>query len=218
MAVGFSIGTKGYIGTGESYGSLSLSDFWEWDQGTNTWTQKANCISGGIDDATGFSIGSKGYIGTGHNNASGYSFSYFYAWEQTTNTWTSVLSTGFGTQEGSCVSFSIGTKGYVATGRNDALDDLKEFYEYTGYVGIDDISFENNFSVYPNPVSDKLAIAIEGNTKAMDFEISNSIGQTVYKGNVLDKTVVQTSGFATGVYFIKLENDKSVVCRKFIKE
>ena len=34
-AVGFSIGTKGYIGTGST---ALLTDFWEWDQLTNIWT------------------------------------------------------------------------------------------------------------------------------------------------------------------------------------
>src|SRR5258707_15828968 len=49
-AVGFSIGTKGYIGGGG--GGLG---FWEWDQSTNVWTQKADGGSG--FGGTGFSIG-----------------------------------------------------------------------------------------------------------------------------------------------------------------
>jgi len=36
-AVGFSIGTKGYIGTGFN-GNAFSKDFWEWDQATNIWT------------------------------------------------------------------------------------------------------------------------------------------------------------------------------------
>ena len=38
-AVGFSIGTKGYIGTGGIGISGSYyNDFWQWDQVTNAWT------------------------------------------------------------------------------------------------------------------------------------------------------------------------------------
>src|SRR4249919_3048148 len=59
-AVSFSIGNKGYIGTGDSY-----NDFWEYDPATNVWTQKADFGGKGRDWATGFSIGNKGYIGTG---------------------------------------------------------------------------------------------------------------------------------------------------------
>ena len=40
-AVGFSIGSKGYIGTGETSSGLT-NDFWEYDPSSNTWTQKAN--------------------------------------------------------------------------------------------------------------------------------------------------------------------------------
>ncbi|MBN1226336.1 MAG: hypothetical protein JXA79_05045, partial [Deltaproteobacteria bacterium] len=64
-AVGFSIGDKGYVGTG--YGSITqrLDDFWEYDPDANTWTQKADFGGTGRSYATGFSIGDKGYIGMG---------------------------------------------------------------------------------------------------------------------------------------------------------
>lgn len=71
MAVGFSIGNKGYVGTGQLPLCGPLSDFWEYDPGTDTWDQKANykgfgfCAGYGTWNAVGFSIGSKGYIGTG---------------------------------------------------------------------------------------------------------------------------------------------------------
>ena len=41
-AVGFSIGSKGYIGTGLGASSVELADFWEYDPATDSWTQKAN--------------------------------------------------------------------------------------------------------------------------------------------------------------------------------
>ena len=42
VAVGFSIGSKGYIGTGDDDLNQFLKDFWEYDPATNTWTQKAD--------------------------------------------------------------------------------------------------------------------------------------------------------------------------------
>ena len=63
QAVGFSIGGKGYIGTG--YNGPYRQDFWEYDPATNTWTQKADFGGTARYGAVGFSIGSKGYIGTG---------------------------------------------------------------------------------------------------------------------------------------------------------
>src|ERR1041385_7004398 len=67
-AVSFSIATKGFIGTGYSAQSNTVfSDFWEWNQTTNTWTQKANFGGGARGWAVGFSIGSRGFVGTGYD-------------------------------------------------------------------------------------------------------------------------------------------------------
>src|SRR5215470_9056364 len=66
-AVGFSIGSKGYIGTGYDDGG-DRSDFWEYDPSSDVWTQKANFGGKARECAIAFSIGSKGYIGTGREN------------------------------------------------------------------------------------------------------------------------------------------------------
>src|SRR5947207_3023464 len=63
-AVGFSIGGKGYIGTGYC-GGCGFRDFWEYDPASNAWTQKADFPGTAELLAVGFSINSKGYIGTG---------------------------------------------------------------------------------------------------------------------------------------------------------
>ena len=72
--------------------------------------------------------------------------------------------------------------------------------------------------IYPNPVSNELVIELKGNKEKVNFEIINSIGQVVYKGNLTEKTVVQTTNFAQGVYIIKLDNNKTFEFRKIIKE
>jgi hypothetical protein len=59
-AVGFSIGSKGYIGTGLKESSIEspyqhTKDFWEYDPAANTWTQKADF--GGQPLVPWFSIG-----------------------------------------------------------------------------------------------------------------------------------------------------------------
>jgi N-acetylneuraminic acid mutarotase len=115
-AVGFSIGTKGYIGLGvsDSYAAgkmVVFSDFWEWDQSTNVWTKKTDFAGSVRVGAVGFSIGDKGYIGTGYDDKT--FFRDFWEWDQTTNVWTRKAdflgaSSAFG--------FSIGNKGYIGLG------------------------------------------------------------------------------------------------------
>ncbi|MBI4726765.1 hypothetical protein HY768_06025 [candidate division TA06 bacterium] len=42
-----------------------LTDLWEYDTTSDTWTRKADFPGTPRDRAVGFSIGTKGYIGTG---------------------------------------------------------------------------------------------------------------------------------------------------------
>lgn len=119
--VGFSIGTKGYIGTGTKDESLPgdsyFKDFWEWDQATNTWTQKASFGGTARSYAVGFSIGTKGYIGTGEDLVDELDIDRkdFWEWDQETNIWSKKADFG-GTARGYAKGFSIGTKGYIAMG------------------------------------------------------------------------------------------------------
>src|SRR5436190_13057311 len=84
-AVGFSIGSKGYIGTGGNDGG-QLKDFWD-DPATNTWTQKADFGGTARGGAAGFTIESKGYVGTGSDIPNS-SRKDFWEYDPTTNAWT----------------------------------------------------------------------------------------------------------------------------------
>lgn len=123
-AIGFSIGSKGYIGTGLDPFSKS---FWEWDQSTDTWSQKADFGGTATQAPVGFSIGSKGYVGTGYDEVVGYKKD-FWEWDQATNIWTRKTDFG-GTARAFSIGFSIGTKGYIGTG--SATDGYKnDFWEW----------------------------------------------------------------------------------------
>jgi hypothetical protein len=121
-AVGFSIGNKGYIGTGAtSLAGTPMSDFWEYNPATDVWTQKANFGGGTRKDAVGFSIGNKGYVGTG---VSGTTREDFWEYNPANNTWTQKANVGGGVRS-SAVGFSISNKGYIGTG--SAKEDFWEF-------------------------------------------------------------------------------------------
>ena len=85
-------------------------------------------------------------------------------------------------------------------------------------VGIEENEAINNLRIYPNPVSNELIIEAIGYKEKLYFEIFNSIGQSIYKGNLIEKTIVQTTNFAQGVYLIKLNNGKSFEFKKIVKE
>ena len=125
-AVGFSIGNKGYMGTG-----LLNQDFWEYNPVIDAWIQKVNFGGGDRSWAVGFSIGNKGYIGTGLTNGA-YS-SDFWEYNPSANMWTQKANYSGGMNE-RAVGFSIGNKGYVGTG---AINNYyQDFYEYDPVMNI----------------------------------------------------------------------------------
>lgn len=132
-AVGFSIGTKGYIGTG--FNGSNLKDFWEWDQSTNVWTQKADFGGGWREDAIGFSIGTKGYIGLGDSTVNNGPCSDFWEWNQSSNIWTQKANFPYIPVE-HAIGFSIGTKGYLGTGWYGSNSFTNEFWEWNQATNI----------------------------------------------------------------------------------
>ena len=123
-AVGFSIGNKGYIGTGHD-GSYSLQDFWEYDPISDSWTRKENFRGTARTSAVGFSIGNKGYIGTGYGD-NGSLKKDFWEYDPISDSWTQKAN--FSANRYGAVGFSIGNKGYIGTGEDSSYE--KDFWEY----------------------------------------------------------------------------------------
>lgn len=121
-ATGFSIGNKGYIGTGHDDNYTYLNDFWEYDQATDSWTQIANIGGGNRTGAVGFSIANKGYVGTGAGAKD------FWEYDPLTNTWTQKANFG-GLGRTDAFGFSIGNKGYIGGGETYS-NYFNDFWEY----------------------------------------------------------------------------------------
>ena len=86
--------------------------------------------------------------------------------------------------------------------------------EYTEGVG------EQNGSqtlIYPNPVNDKLTV--EAEEAIGTVEIYNLMGAMVYsQKNCTNKVEINTADLQSGIYFIRLTNDKVSETRRFVKE
>jgi len=126
-AVGFSIGTKGYIGTG-NVGTPSnqnlRKDFWEYDPSTDSWSQKADFGGTARVWAIGFGLNSKGYIGTGRD---GSSTKDFWEYDPVTNIW--IKKSDFvGTARYGLVGFCIGDTAYMGTGYDG--QSVNDFWAY----------------------------------------------------------------------------------------
>lgn len=111
-SVGFSIGDKGYIGTGNQ-GFTYFKDFWEYDPVANVWSQKSNFGGVARNLATGFSIGFKGYIGTGSDGVQ--NLADFWEYDPIANTW--VRKADVPSARFDATAFAIGNKGYLGMGQ-----------------------------------------------------------------------------------------------------
>jgi hypothetical protein len=215
-AVGFSIGSNGYIGLGYT-GSNYTKDLWEYDPAANTWTQKADFGGEARTYAVGFSIGTKGYIGTGFSSSGFYKD--FWEYDPAASTWTQKADFG-GEARASAVGFSIGTKGYIGTGFSSS-GFYKDFWEYDpvantwtqkadfggtarwyavgfsiwtngkGYIGTGDdgfVHFVNDFWEYDPTASTWTQKADFGGT-ARWYAVGFSIGSKGYIGTGADGSV-----------------------------
>ena len=165
-ASGFSIGNKGYLGTGYDPVTEYKKDFWEYDPATNAWTQKADFGGSLRYDATSFSIGNKGYIGAGYDPNAGY-MNDFWEYDPASNTWTQKANFGSPARQGA-KGFSIGNKGYVGTGYNPNAGYSNEFWEY-------------------DPASDTWAQKANFGGTARTYAVGFSIGNKGYIGTGIDR-------------------------------
>jgi hypothetical protein len=114
----FVIGTQGYVGTGYSYNGITTTWYnglYQYDQASNTWTQKHELPTLGRLDATGLSIGNAGYIGTGFDYTNTM-YNDWWQYDPTSDNWTQKASLPGTWGRSGASSFSIGQYGFVTCG------------------------------------------------------------------------------------------------------
>lgn len=124
--VSFSIGEKGYLSTGGSFGIGQFElDLWEFDPHTNIWTQKADLGTIGRINSVGFVINGKAYVGLGQVNVM---LQDFWEYNPQTNLWTQ-LNNFPGNARIDATSFVIDDYGYIGCGF-DGANHLNDFWKY----------------------------------------------------------------------------------------
>lgn len=127
-AVGFTIGSKGYVGTGVNP-PVPLNDFYEYDPALDQWTRKAD-MPGVRYQGVAFVVDGKAYVGLGRADSG--ELGDFYKYDPSTNEWTAIATFPGGPRR-SAISFSIGSKGYVGLGvkhETTVFTFYKDLWEY----------------------------------------------------------------------------------------
>jgi len=73
-------------------------------------------------------------------------------------------------------------------------------------------------NIFPNPASSTITISTPLQSTNAELSIMNIQGQLLLKQALMQgKAVVDVSGFAKGMYFVKVSGDKGVAVKKFLK-
>jgi N-acetylneuraminic acid mutarotase len=133
------IGTKAYFGLGMDFESATpvyYQDWWEYDQATDQWTQKAEFPGATRISSSGFAAASKAYVVGGYDWAAGNYLKQTWQYDPALDAWEQKANFP-GAARSEAAAFGVGNKGYLGTGQgrimvlnNPVTVYFKDFYEY----------------------------------------------------------------------------------------
>jgi N-acetylneuraminic acid mutarotase len=142
-------GSKAYL-----YTNSAINNFWEFDPGSNTWTQKTDYPAGMRQYETMFAIGSKVYLGLGSSSpafATPDADDTFYQYNVNTNSWSQIASYPDAQYYGFrnlASAFVINNIAYVGCGATNT--GMYKFYAYSpvsnSWYGIQDFPAAQSYT------------------------------------------------------------------------
>jgi len=135
-AAAFAVNGKGYVTTGDKKDGTMvtyISDTWEYDPSTDTWTQKDDFKGGAREGALAFAIGGYGYVGTGYNDDTIGWMLDFYRFNPNAaagSQWEIVNGYG-GEKRRYGTAFVIDDVAYICCGENNGTN-LVDFWKFDG--------------------------------------------------------------------------------------
>lgn len=87
-----------------------------------------------------------------------------------------------------------------------------------GGVGISNVEFDLHASLYPNPVSNQLSIAIDETMLGAELNIYNSTGTLVGSSKFETVTaIIETYDYTPGIYIAELKTENGVALKRWVK-
>ncbi|MBR1626212.1 MAG: fibronectin type III domain-containing protein [Bacteroidales bacterium] len=137
------------------------------------------------------------------------------------------------------IEASIGGNGLMTCEINGLVPETK--YEFTAFVTTESGEFvckENKLfttkpaslsdaesalmiAVYPNPVTDKVTIDMDGSANDVRIMITDVSGKVIFKDNSfkdMHNITINTRNFVAGVYYLTVTTDKATTTKKLIKQ
>jgi hypothetical protein len=135
--------------------------------------------------------------------------------------WVNVGNAGFSSNGAEYISIAFSpSDGQPYVAYSDVVNSYKAtVMKYDSvFVGIDEPQ-KSRLLIYPNPATDKITIEISGIAIKSQLSIMNLNGQEVIIRQITEpKTQINISNMPSGVYFVRVTNDKTVEIGKMIKQ
>ncbi len=200
-AVGIAINSKGYVGTGDVGGNTG--DWWEYNPSNNQWTAKANLAGLPRMEAAAFELNGIGYVGTGDDFSSGNNYQDFWAYNPTNNSWVQVTDFG-GAARRYLTTFTIGNRAYAGTGTSGI--NYQDFWEFGTISDIPETTNQVlNFTVSPNPITDRAEIRIDEDAD-WTFELLSLDGKLIRSENIVQRNLYafERGDLVAGMYLLRI--------------
>lgn len=134
----------------------------------------------------------------------------------------------FGLNDTTCfIAFHVESYEYTGTSKiiyyvfnkNNPLDSATLYFNisYTKPSGLNDLK-ENNLSIYPNPVNNKISIKSALDLQNAKMKIVNSLGEIMTNKELKSEYEFDVSNLKNGVYFLSIISNTHSFTHKFIKE
>jgi hypothetical protein len=78
---------------------------------------------------------------------------------------------------------------------------------------------KDEFAISPNPAKSELNITLSNSDKDLTLEVFDVLGKRVYKGLITKlEYSVNVSNWKSGVYLVRVSNEKTTQTKRFIKQ
>ncbi len=203
---GFSLNGKGYIKTG--------NQLWEYKPLTNQWAMRAPFPGLATGGSGTFVQNGKAYIVTGYAGSLSQVNSEVWEYNPNSNSWWRYANFPGSNRRFSC-TFNIGDKSFISTGTNGT--NFSDLWEFILTVGVNDLSYDNSFTAYPNPAKEKIRFQSEQYTNAF-IKIYSIDGNLVKEIKMTSNQVTfYRENIQNGTYFYHVEVDNQIIhANKFI--
>lgn len=106
---------------------------------------------------------------------------------------------------------AIGAKSYNVS---STVSGQVKVYDLSAVLSSDSFVL-SKFSIFPNPVKNKVTVQLKDNLEVKNISIYNSLGQLVKTSK---KQTIDTSSLSKGIYFLQIETDKGKATKKLVIE